>query len=137
MRALKMLIAKAVLVGLVVFCSVPVHVQGQGLPGFSGYPAATPIPCLCTATVWSLFAPLYLTAVPIVGAMVYSPATTLPYPYFFQTIPASSHVGAYIPGVQACWIWVGLSCVPLPDVGLMLYLSTGIPGASLPGGAGI
>jgi hypothetical protein len=126
---------KYLLAALILVSVIPFPVHGQGLPGFSGYPAMSPIPCTCSGTVWSFFAPLYLTAVPIAGAMVYSPASTIPYPYGFQTIPAASHVGAYIPGVQACWIYVGFSCVMLPSVGLMLYVGTGIPGASLPNGS--
>lgn len=103
--------------------------RAQGNPGFSGYPAFTPIPCTCSDTLWSYFAPLFLTEIPMMGPMVYAPYATIPYPYDTPTMPAAPHVGAYLPGVQACWMYIGYGCVVIPSVGVMEYVGNGVPGA--------
>jgi len=96
---------------------------------FGGWPDITPIPCTCSIGLWSWFGPLYLVgSVPLTGPLVYLPYTTLPMANFLITIPATPHVGAYIPGVQACWEYIGFACIPLPSIGLMAYVGTGLPG---------
>lgn len=87
-----------------------------------------PIPCTCSATVAVWFTPLYLGG-PIVatGPLVYSPYATIPYAYYMIGVPGIWHLGSYIPGIQACWQYVGLACVPFPTLGLMTKVGTNRP----------
>ncbi|KND48548.1 MAG: hypothetical protein AB200_02360 [Parcubacteria bacterium C7867-005] len=96
-----------------------------GLP-FGGRVAVT-VPCTCSlpGTLHISFAPLYLSAVPIVGSVVYSPTTIL-YQYFAIGVPTTWELGEYLPGVQECFIYVGVACVPLPSVGVMTRVGTSL-----------
>ena len=76
--------------------------------------------------IW--FTPLYLGGpVAITGPLVYSPYSTIPYPYYMIGVPAVWHLGSYIPGVQACWMFVAVGCVPFPTLGLMTKVGTSRP----------
>ena len=94
---------------------------------FGGTPAFT-IPCTCSATFWAFFTPLFLAAVPVVGPVTYVPYATIPFANFTPSLPLTPHNGAYLPGVQACWMYAGITCVPLPSVGAMSFVGTGLPG---------
>ncbi len=95
---------------------------------FGGWPVFI-FPCICSASIWAWFAPLYLGG-PVIatGPLVYVPYATVPFANFLPSIPSVPHDGAYIPGVQACWIYVGIACVPLPSLGVMGFVGTGLPG---------
>jgi len=96
---------------------------------FGGWPDIIPIPCTCSASLWSWFGPLYLAgSVPLTGPLVYVPYATLPLADFLITIPATPHLGAYIPGVQACWMYAVFGCFPLPSIGVMGFVGTGLTG---------
>lgn len=87
------------------------------------------IPCVCSVSTWSLFAPLYLSSVPVFGPLAYAPWGTFLFANFIPpVVPATPYLGAYIPGIQACWIYVGIACVPLPVIGMMIFTGTGLPG---------
>lgn len=95
---------------------------------FGGWPVFI-LPCTCSFTIWAWFAPLYLGGpVTATGPLVYVPYSTIPFANFLPSIPAVPHDGAYIPGVQACWMYVGIACVPLPSIGVMGFVGTGLPG---------
>ncbi len=87
------------------------------------------IPCTCSANLWVYFTPLYLSSVPITGPLVYTPYATLPYPNFLSGVPGVWHLGGFVPGVQACWFYVGITCVPIPNYGMMTLVGTSLPGA--------
>ena len=79
-----------------------------------------PLPCLCSATVAVWMTPLYLGGpVAISGPLVYSPYSTIPFGNFMFLVPGVWNVGDYIPGVQACWQFVVVGCVPFPTIGVM------------------
>lgn len=86
------------------------------------------LPCTCSANLWVYFAPLSPSPpLPPTGALVYSPYLTRLYSYFAIGTPASWELGDYVPGVQACFQYVGTSCVPIPAYGLMGKVGTGLP----------
>lgn len=76
------------------------------------------IPCTCTpAFTWQYFTPLYFSLVPITGALAVPVA-----PFMFAnwySFPGSWLLGLYTPGAQACYIYVGISCVQLPVLGMV------------------
>lgn len=82
------------------------------------------VPCACTGTLNVWFTPLYIAGTPITGQITYSPFTTILYAYFNIGVPGTWHLGSYIPGVQACWVPVGLGCAPVPSLGLMTQVGT-------------
>jgi len=127
----KKILGIALFTAITISSFLPLKTSAFGVPGFSGYPAFTPVPCVCSASIWSFHAPLWLSIIPIAGPMVYVPYATIPYPYFAITIPATSQVGAYLPGVQACWQYVGVACVLIPSIGVEMWTGTGVPGASI------
>ncbi|MDP3763915.1 MAG: hypothetical protein Q8Q92_04760 [bacterium] len=98
--------------------------QAQGL-SFGGL-ASFPIPCTCSFTMAVWFTPLYLGGpIAITGPLVYSPYSTILYAYYMIGVPGVWHLGSYIPGVQACWMYAGVACVPFPTIGLMTKVGTG------------
>lgn len=99
-------------------------VQAQFELPFGGI-ASFPLPCTCSFTLAVWFTPLYLGGpVVITGPLVYSPYSTIPYAYYMIGVPGIWHLGSYIPGVQACWMFIGLGCVPFPTIGLMTKVGT-------------
>ncbi len=94
---------------------------------FGGFALFT-VPCTCSATEWHWFAPLFLAAVPVTGPMVYVPYATVPFANYTPYLPGIEYKGAYMPGVQACWQYAGVTCVPMPAVGAMAFTGTGLPG---------
>lgn len=116
-----------VCIALIGFSPFLAHAQ-LSLPGFTGMSVFT-FPCTCSLSLWGFFAPLYITSFPLAGPMVYVPWATIPFLNFLPTIPLTTNVGAYIPAVQACWFYVPpVFCVPIPAVGMMLYVGTSLPG---------
>jgi hypothetical protein len=90
------------------------------------------VPCTCSpGNLWVWFTPLYLgSGIPVTGSVTYSPYRTLLYPYFLIGMPGRWHLGAYTPGVQACWMVApppAPGCVPLPSAGLMTKVGTNKP----------
>lgn len=82
-------------------------------------------PCTCSGTLWIWFTPLYLGGpVVITGPVVYSPYSTVLYGYYNIGVPGTWHLGDYVPGVQACWMYAGTGCVTVPSVGLMNKVGT-------------
>ena len=117
------LIISLVLVGILIPSS-PIQAAFDGLP-FGGL-ASFPLPCTCSATLAIWFAPLYLGGpIAITGPLVYSPYSTIPYAYYMIGVPGVWHLGSYLPGVQACWMYAGVACVPFPTIGLMTKVGTG------------
>jgi hypothetical protein len=115
---------------LIFFMTPPFHSYALIPPllSWGGYPVITPIPCTCSASLWSWFAPLYLSSVPMTGPMVYVPYATVPFPYYTLTTPGAPHEGAYLAGVQACWMYAGVTCFPLYSIGVMALAGVGLPG---------
>ena len=109
-----------------VFVLIPnSQIHAQTFLGFGGV-VSFPLPCTCSATEWIWFTPLDLggPAPYIAGPLVYSPYSTILYSNFSPGVPLYQHIGDYIPGVQACWMYAGVFCFPLPNIGLMFQLGT-------------
>jgi len=87
-----------------------------------------PFPCTCSLTLGIWFTPLYLGG-PVVatGPLVYSPYSTIPLGNFLIGVPDTWHIGAYIPGVQACWMIAVPTCIPFPVFGIMTKFGTSGP----------
>lgn len=121
----------ATLLFILVVMIVPLRVDALIPPllPFGGWPDITPIPCTCTpGHLWSWFGPLYLSVIPVTGPMVYVPEATVPFADYLITVPGTPHIGSYIPGVQACWMYAIAGCFPLPSIGVMGFAGTGLPG---------
>ncbi|MDP1625382.1 MAG: hypothetical protein Q8L64_06520 [bacterium] len=127
MRFTQILMVLSVIAALLI---MPARVDAQVPPllPFGGW-LITPIPCTCSLTTWNWYAPLYLAAsVPVTGPMTYVPYATVPFANFLVIVPATPHKGAYIPGVPACWVGFPPFCVPLPNIGVIGFMGTGLPG---------
>ncbi|MFA6158494.1 MAG: hypothetical protein WC763_02600 [Candidatus Paceibacterota bacterium] len=87
------------------------------------------LPCTCSLQVWDYFTPLYLSPVPVTGPMGYVWEATLLFADFIPpVVPATSYKGAYIPGIQSCWMYAGVTCFPLPVIGTIGFVGSGLPG---------
>ncbi|MEK9182001.1 MAG: hypothetical protein AAB781_00220 [Patescibacteria group bacterium] len=96
-----------------------------GLP-FGGLVIVT-LPCTCSANLWIWFTPLYPLPLPTAGPLVYQPGYTTLYGDFAIGVPATWHLGSYTPGIQTCWQYVGITCAPMVNYGLMNKVGTGLP----------
>jgi hypothetical protein len=73
-------------------------------------------PCTCSLQFLHYFAPLYLGPIPIAGALTYPMGA--PTAFLFGLLkPGSWALGSYTPGIQACWVWAGKFCFPIPTFG--------------------
>jgi hypothetical protein len=99
--------------------------KAQTLLPFGGLVSVS-IDCDCSGTVkWIWFTPLYLGGpLTLSGPMAYS--SSPPSIYAQQNVGTIGkwHVGDYTPGVQACWIVAGNSCISLPVYGLIVKVGT-------------
>jgi hypothetical protein len=93
------------------------------LPDFGGRSVSL-WPCTCSGAIWLWFVPLHLQGVPVTGPMTFYPAT-LQFSDYLGGAPGIEYLGKYVPGVQACWIYAGYFCFPLPSVGVMAVIGTG------------
>ncbi len=76
------------------------------------------MPCTCGFVYnYHVFAPLYLGAIPTTGAFSYPMAPTT-YSYFLLH-PGAWALGFFATGAQACWMWAGKFCYPLPNMGII------------------
>ena len=83
------------------------------------------LPCTCSGNLWVWFTPLSLGGpVVVTGPLVYSPFYTTLYANFRIGVPTTWHLGSYLPGVQACWMYAVVGCFPFPATGLMTKVGT-------------
>ena len=101
----------------------PTKAEAQLLP-FGGLVSFS-FPCTCSFTLAVWLTPLYLGG-PIIlsGPLVYSQYSTILYGNFLIGEPGTWELGSYIPGVQACWMYYGLTCAPFPTIGVMGEVGT-------------
>jgi hypothetical protein len=107
--------------------ALPALVSAQTLP-FGGLVVNTTV-CTCPATAGNLlitFAPFWFGAsdVPSGGSLVYIPWLSKLYAWFEIGVPGTYHLGSYVPGIQACWMYSGNSCFPLPSMGVIYQVGT-------------
>lgn len=102
-------------------------------PGCFGGVARSEIFCTCSDNFLVYFTPLYFygSPAPLAGPLTFQPGTMKYLNY--SILPTEAVIGSYVPGVQACWMDVGPTCVPVPNYGLILPDT----GSSLPGGGNI
>lgn len=116
-----------------VLCSVvmvPVYAQAAVF-GFGGYNVFA-VPCTCTAgAVWYVwYAPLLLNSVPVTGALAVGiPPTSLWYSNYTPLVPTTWSLGKYLPGVQACWQYAGVTCIPWPTLGYVYQVGSSLVSA--------
>ena len=99
-----------------------------GLP-FGG-PVVLILPCTCSASLWIWFAPLSPSPpLPPTGPLIYQPGYTTLYGNFAIGLMATWHLGSYTPvvGNGVCWEETAIACVPIPNLGLMNKVGTGLP----------
>ncbi len=97
---------------------------------FGGHAVGVTIPCTCPGPTlssrWQVFAPLYFTRVPIVGALAVPPFL---FYKNFSLPPLAWGLGFYTPGAGiSCGIWVSATppfCIFLPNVGAVNPTRTG------------
>lgn len=123
----------AILLLAVLMWIAPVNafaIVGTMLPGFPfGGIVIVTLPCSCSVNLWIWFSPLYLSPKPglFAGPLVYAPYETTLYGDFAIGVPSTWHLGSYLPGVQACWQYVGEACVIMKNYGLMNKVGTSLP----------
>ena len=75
-------------------------------------------PCTCGFTFnYHVFTPLFLGPAPITGTLA-APVTPNTFP-FFVLHPGAWALGIFTPGVQACWMYAGWGCFPVPVLGVI------------------
>lgn len=87
------------------------------------------VPCPCSGGFAVHFTPLFInSSVPTTGALYYSSFSSLLYSWYNPITPTVWNLGKFIPGVQECWVPVGLGCVIIPTLGSIIYEGTsGLP----------
>ncbi len=75
------------------------------------------MPCTCSPFMYTVFTPFYLGPIPVTGVLAVPDTPTI-YPYY-ELFPSAWALGLFTPGGQACWMYVGWGCVPLPTAGVM------------------
>lgn len=68
---------------------------------------------------------LVALSLPRPGLYVYSPYSTLLF-MDYAPLPGSWLLGRFIPGVQACWMYAGLTCFPVPNLGTIIATGTSL-----------
>ncbi len=113
------------ILGLIFVFSPPLTARAQGLP-FGGYSVyADYFTCSCSGNINIWFAPLYLGGpIALAGPITYSPYATILYANFLVFSPGTWQLGTYLPGVPACWMPIGVGCVPFFSYGLMTKVGT-------------
>lgn len=106
-----------------VLFTIPLSTRAQSALGFGGFVGYT-FPCTCSANFWLEMSPFYGPSPSPVGALVYTPGTTIVYAH--GMIPAIGVwlLGDYIPGVQACYITIPYGCMVIPSLGVMRQVGT-------------
>lgn len=106
-----------VLVCLVALCMSAFPSVSRAQAPFGGL-VVSEVPCTCTpAFTWQFFTPIYFSLTPTIGALAVPVA-----PFMFAnwySFPGSWLLGLYTPGAQACYVYVGISCVQLPVLGMV------------------
>lgn len=103
-------------------------VAAQGLP-FGGLVSYT-VACTCPGSIgnlWIWFTPMWFGQVPATGSLVYVPYTSRLYAWYEIGVPATYHLGLYVPGVQACWMLLPTTpptCAPLASAGVITMVGT-------------
>lgn len=115
----------SVLLSLALF--FPIFHAKAAIPPFGGLSTFS-VPCTCSGNIAVWFTPLFLGGPAVVtGFITYSPYATFQYSNYMAGVPSVWHLGSYLPGVQACYVYVGVACVPFPTLGLMSQVGTGLP----------
>ena len=109
---------------------IPTKSKAIGL-GFGGYVNVV-LPCTCSGNFWVYMTPLFLSSVPISGAMVWQPGGTIPYANFvIPQVPTTWLLGDYVPGAGICLMYAGVTCVPIPAVGMINQVGSSFPGGTV------
>lgn len=120
---MKKALSSCIAITLFLTMSSPVSAQVTPELPFGGLVSLS-TPCTCSGTLYVWFTPLYISGIPITGPLVYSPYSTILYAKFSIGVPSKWHIGTYLPGVQACWQYAAVGCVPIPSIGLMTKVGT-------------
>lgn len=80
-------------------------------------------PCTCSYSTVIYYKPTFPTTLKM-ASLAYLPEGTLVYSLYNIITYGTSHLGQYLPGVQACYIYVGYGCALVPNDGVMIQLGT-------------
>ena len=102
----------------------PSSANALGFTPFGGF-VVDVLPCTCSSNFWLYMTPFF-SPVLTSGALVYEPASTIVYAQY--AIPAIGVwlLGDYIPAVQSCYMYVGISCVLIPSYGIIRQTGTSL-----------
>lgn len=104
-------------VSFVFLCAFALPLVSRAQAPFGGL-VVDEVPCTCTpAFTWQFFTPLYFSMTPTIGALAV-PVAPFMFAFWYSSI-GSWLLGFYTPGAQACYIYVGVSCVQLPVLGMV------------------
>ncbi|MBI5134578.1 MAG: hypothetical protein HZA81_04340 [Candidatus Taylorbacteria bacterium] len=129
------LLAVSVGISIIAFFAYPLRAKAV-IPPLLSYGGANifSIPCTCSFSSWSFYAPLYLSSIPMAGPIAYVPGASWLFANFIPPFNLyADYEGAFLPGVQACWMYAGFFCFPLPSLGVTAFTGTGLPGSGAPG----
>lgn len=88
------------------------------------------IPCTCSDAFWAFYAPLFLSSAPMGGPLSYVPGASWLFANYIPPIESEAgYEGAFFPGVPACWMYAGVTCFPMYDLGVITFTGTGLPGS--------
>ena len=109
---------------VVSFSTLPFTAKAIGFTPFGGF-VVSMLPCTCSGNFWLQMSPFFFPT-PGAGALVYQPGGTIVYAHYVIPVPGVWLLGDYTPGVQACYQYVGVSCVPIPSFGVIHQTGTSL-----------
>lgn len=113
-RALSRLLLLVLLFGVTYSINVK-PARAVGIP-FGGLVTSMTY-CTCSGNF------LVALSLPRPGLYTYSPYSSFLFMNYLVA-PGSWLLGTYIPGVQACWFYVGAGCAPFPNLGVISMTGT-------------
>lgn len=124
----------AFLVLVLIGVSIPKELYADGCPFpgcYGGYSDGSATYCTCSGYYYMVFAPLFVYGMPagteFAGALAVPPVVAYS---IFATSPAQKHIGTYVPGAQACYMYAVYGCYPLPTYGMVLpFTGVSVPGS--------
>jgi hypothetical protein len=114
----------AIIFILVSMLMIPLEARALTPPLLSfGGTARSQRTCTCSDATWMMFSPLHIGGAVMSGPMAFTPSVK----QFSDYMGGRTNViylGAFMPGVQACWMQASYFCYPLVNYGVMSFIGT-------------